>query len=303
VKNLTPKDKAVNVFLWTGDCNPDTDALAVAEDAGILAMNGGDTVITKENPSWTAIAPIGVQKESYFQIYAPNQNENLYTDLWTKRFYGFERVIETFEMTNRPYRFKPINIYHHMYSATKLASLNALKKVYNYALKQDVIAFYASEYIKAARDFNRIAIGKTSKGYLIAGNDAIREFRIPKTTGYPNLDGSVIGFSDHEQDRYIHLAPLRKHEITLAQTSRQKQAYIESVNAAIVTWNPTQKGINFTIQSHQPVVTMRLGNMQGCTIRINDKAHPMRMVGNGIAAVEIKGKADVLQKISVRCAD
>lgn len=302
VRKLAPAGKQP-LFLWTGDCNPGTDALALLENAGTLSMNGGDTVITRENPSWTAIAPIGVQKGPYFQVYAPNQNENMYTDLWTKRFYGYERAIETFQLTDRPYRFKPINIYYHMYSATKPASLNALKKVYDYALRQDVVAVFASEYIRKAREFGRVAVGRTGNGYRVAGTDAIRELRIPKTGGYPVSDGSsVIGFSDHEQARYLHLVPGNMHDVVL-QKERGSRMYLESVNAVVPRWTVVGRGADFTLLSHQAGITMRLGNMQGCRVQVNGAARPARMLGNGIAQVEIKGKEDVLQTISVRCAD
>jgi len=302
VRKLAPAGKQP-LFLWTGDCNPDTDALDLLESAGVLSMNGGDTVITKENPSWTAIAPIGIQKGPYFQVFAPNQNENMYTDLWTKRFYGYERAIETFQLTDRPHRFKPINIYYHMYSATKPASINALKKVYDYALRQDVVAVYASEYIRKTREFGRIAVGKTENGYRVAGTDAIRELRIPKTGGYPGSDGSsVIGFSDHEQARYLHLAPGNTHDVVL-QKERGSRLYLESVNAVIPRWTAVGRGADFTLLSHQTGITMRLGNMQGCRVQVNGVARPARMLGNGIAQVEIKGKEDVLQTVSVRCAD
>jgi hypothetical protein len=39
-------------------------------------------------------------------------------------------------MTEKPYRIKPINIYYHFYSGSKLAAFNALKEVYDWAIKQ-----------------------------------------------------------------------------------------------------------------------------------------------------------------------
>ena len=83
-----------------------------------MNMNGGFTTISKAEPSLTLVAPLGIMKGDYYQIYAPMQNENVYTNLWNGPFYGFERVIETFEMTDKPLRFKPVNIYYHAYIAS-----------------------------------------------------------------------------------------------------------------------------------------------------------------------------------------
>ena len=52
-------------------------------------------------------------------------NENVYTNDWTGPFYGFRDVIDTFRMTGEPRRLKPINLYYHTYSASKVAALKA----------------------------------------------------------------------------------------------------------------------------------------------------------------------------------
>ena len=82
------------------------------------------------------IGPSGVNYGPYFQVYAPVQNENIYTNLWTGPFWGFLNVIQTFELTENPRRLKPISIYH-FYSGQKLASLNALKRVYEWAISRE----------------------------------------------------------------------------------------------------------------------------------------------------------------------
>jgi hypothetical protein len=92
----------VRILLWSGDTAPGADALKIAEDAGLLNMNGGDTSITRSNPSLTAVGAHGIQKNGFLQVYAPITNENIYTNLWRGPYYGFERVIESFEMTESP---------------------------------------------------------------------------------------------------------------------------------------------------------------------------------------------------------
>src|SRR2546427_737140 len=99
-------------------------------------MNGGDTAITRSNPSLTEVRSWGLRKGGHLQIYAPVTNENIYTNLWHGPFYGFERVIETFEMTEAPRRLKAVDIYYHSYSASKQASIKALHRIYQWALAQ-----------------------------------------------------------------------------------------------------------------------------------------------------------------------
>ena len=103
------------MFFWTGDCIPGNDALGITHQMNILNMNGGDTVATRSHPTITLVEGLGLQRDKGFQVFAPNQNENVYTKDWLGPFYGFERVIETFEFTEKPRRLKPINIYFHTY--------------------------------------------------------------------------------------------------------------------------------------------------------------------------------------------
>jgi hypothetical protein len=121
-------------------------------------MNGGDTFITRSRASLTAVRSHGIFKKGNLQVYAPITNENLYTNLWRGPFYGFERVIETFSMTETPRRLKAVDIYYHTYSASKPASLTALHQVYGWALKQPLHPVFASEYIRKVHDFYAMAL-------------------------------------------------------------------------------------------------------------------------------------------------
>jgi hypothetical protein len=172
-RRLAPPGKKTAVFLWTGDCVPPAQALRTAWEGGLLNMNGGDTVATRRNPTLSLVAPMSIRKEGWLQIYAPNQNENVYTNLWTGPFFGFEQVIETFEITEEPLRLKPINIYYHTYAASKGASIVALRRVYDWALARPVHPVFASEYIRKVLDFEDMAIGREVAGarrWRIAGS-------------------------------------------------------------------------------------------------------------------------------------
>jgi len=179
-RRLAPKDKPARVFLWTGNCVSTPEALQAVARAGLLNMNGGDTVITRSRNSWTQIAGPGMPRPGgLYQVFAPNQNENVYTNLWTGPFYGFRRVIETFELTGTPYRFKPVNIYYHTYAATKTASLQALHEVYRWALAQPLHPVHASEYIRKVLDFNDFVVARGENGYRLTGNGDLRTVRLP----------------------------------------------------------------------------------------------------------------------------
>lgn len=179
----------------------------MAWDAGVVNINGGDTTITRSSPSWTEIAALGIDKgPGAYQVFAPNQNENVYTNDWTGPYYGFDRLIETLQMTDTPYRFKPINLYYHMYSGTKLASVKALKTVYDYALSQPVLPVYATEYVAKVLDFRDMAVARDGEAWIVRGNGDLRELRW-MAPGTPHLADArgVAGYGKAAGGIYIHL--------------------------------------------------------------------------------------------------
>jgi hypothetical protein len=90
---LAPPGKPVRILLWSGDTAPGAAALRIAEQAGLLNMNGGDTSITRDNPSLTAVgAHIEAQLPGHDADFRPTKN------IYTNRggtYYGYERVIES----------------------------------------------------------------------------------------------------------------------------------------------------------------------------------------------------------------
>jgi hypothetical protein len=298
---LAPPGKRVQVFLWTGDCVPSADAIARTYAARVLNMNGGYTTITKAHPSLTLVAPLGIPKGGHYQVYAPNQNENVYTNNWTGPFYGYERAIETFELTDAPYRLKPIDIYFHTYAATKRASLSALRKVYDWALAQRVHPVYASEYIRKALDFRRAVVARTPDGWLFRSGGDVRTLRIAQAAGSPDVAASrnVAGFARHNDQYYLHLAS-DDARVVLADRA-PALPYLANANARLESM--TQGGGELTLRlvGHMPLA-FELENVRECAVSANGR--PLKAVAGGAlprSALRFELKTDAAATISVRC--
>lgn len=207
-ENLLPPGKRAEILLWSGDTTPGAETVRYTERLGLLNMNHGYTVIDRSNPSLAAVEGLYLDKGGAIQVYAPMQNENVYTNLWQGPFYGYERVIETFELTGAPRRLKPVNIYYHTYSASKPASLKALRKVYDWALAQPLHPVFGSEYIRSVLDFVALGIARTERGYLVRGAKQLRTLRLPADA--PAIDWSasknLAGEKAGADGRYLHLA-------------------------------------------------------------------------------------------------
>lgn len=272
IQKLAP-GKPARLLHWTGDTAPGIDALRITAEAGFLNINGGDTTITRSNPSLTNVAAIGIEKGGYRQIYAPIANENLFTNLWRGPFYGFKRIIETFEMTDKPRRLKPIGIYYHTYSATKRASLDALHTVYTWALAQENHPVYPSEYVKKALDFYSMTIARSGNGWLVRGQGELRTLRTPASLGLPDPATStgLAGYRPGAEGNYLHLVG-RTAQIVFSNQA-QHRPYLVSANARLVDWQDTKGDLRFTLKGHVPL-EFTLGNTGKCNVYADGK--PLR---------------------------
>ena len=261
INTLAPPGKKTRMVLWSGSTEPLATPVALAYKAGLLNMNGGYTTISKAEPSLTLVAPLGIMKGDYFQVYAPMQNENVYTNSWTGPFYGFERVIETFEMTDKPLRLKPANIYYHTYITSKRASIASLHKVYGWAeeqLKQQKLhPVFASEYVERVLDWRRATVARTDAGLELRGGRNLREWRVDSSTPLPAVSAvtGIAGHSDQEQTRYIN-ATKSVAQYTIAKGA-VSPLYLESANAKLVSWetNVNASGLLqlFRFEGHLPL--------------------------------------------------
>ncbi|MDP1834914.1 MAG: hypothetical protein Q8K75_03200 [Chlamydiales bacterium] len=152
VNHLSP-NKPVALYSWSGNCEPYAAAIKAVKATGVPNLNGGNTRFDLEMPSYGWVRPIGRQIDLQQQIYAPNSNENEYTHSWTSHYYNFNKLPRTFKATNTPLRVKPMNLYYHMYSGERLASLEALRSNLSYIRSQKIVPITASNYARIAEGF------------------------------------------------------------------------------------------------------------------------------------------------------
>ncbi|BEV71947.1 bifunctional glycoside hydrolase 114/ polysaccharide deacetylase family protein [Paludibacterium sp. THUN1379] len=270
---MAPPGKQVKVVLWSGDCQVPAVALKQAEQAGVFNMNGGDTLMTHSNPSLTAVAPHGVWKDGYFQLFAPNQNEEVYTNLWQGPYYGYRRVLETFELTERPRRLKPIDIYYHMFTGTKQASLVALNSVLQGVARQPIHPVFVSEYAQTMLDTQQTSVAQEGEDWLIRSAGELRTVRLSPDQA-PDLQTAqgVAGFLPGPDGVYVHLtgSEARFRLLPLAQAQAARMVWLASANGRIKDFRRTPTGVSFELVSHvAPQFT--LAGLSTCQVRVNDR--------------------------------
>lgn len=266
--NLAPNGKKVEVVFWTGTALPNEDVLERVARLGLQNINGGNTRITRAFSSADRITPMIRPVGKYEQIYAPIMNENVYTNDWTGPFDGFRRVIETFEMTDSPKRLKPIGIYYHFYSGTKISSMRAMHEVYEWTIKQDIAPVFVSSYTKRVGEFRQAQVSRSIDGWWnVSGLNETQSIRWLGATNTIDVAGGsgVAGQRRLHDGLYIH--PTSNGSAKFRQTDNGvKVPELVSSNGQITSWDKNGRTLNFRIQAEVPVELV-LKNANGCRLQ------------------------------------
>ena len=247
------KEKPANCVFWSGDCMPRENALGYVYEHNILNINGGDTLITKNKPWLSFVDPLGVERGDYYQVYTGAQNENVFTNDWLGPFWGFKSVVQTFEMTDSPKRLKPIDIYYHIYSGSKMASMKALHFVFDWALQQDIMPIYTSEYIPKVMDFYSASIARDDNEWLVDGMVDLKTVRVEKENYGVDFDNSksVIGVKHFQTHTYLSLDNSKQHIFSIDNSNKYKNSpYLVSSNAKLNSFEKTESSQNLAFKGY-----------------------------------------------------
>ena len=297
---LAPPDRPARVFLWSGNCRPPPEALALVRRLGLENLNGGDTVITARNRTLTAVAARAMPWGDELQVYAPNQNENVYTNNWRGPLFGtFTHVLETFALTETPRRLKPVNIYYHFYSGDYPASLAALEAIHDWALARPLHAVSASTYARSVRDARATTVYRAGADRWLALNDGhARTFRLPAARA-ARLDlaasPGVTGWRIEGDQAYVHTdgSPVVTLTLAAAPVARPR---LESSTGEI-TFHPREAaGLAFTVRAWRPVETVLAGYAPGAelAVSVNGKRQTARTDAEGRLPLALPAQAEVV---------
>jgi hypothetical protein len=237
-----------------------------------LQIKKGSTNISRTHPWQSHLGPLSIENNNKREIYASFENERFYTNSWNGPFWGFKKVIQSFELTNIPRRFKPIGVHYQMLSGSKHASLTALKSIFDWSVKQDITPLYASEYIPKVREFYNVSITNEKDTWLTAGMKELKSLRLPKE--YKGVDfktsKSVLGLSSHKDNRYISLDREQNHIISLKTKKGSKQPYLIRANAKVIAHKRSAKSQTIEFDGH---VALKLSWFlpNGCHITTSPK--------------------------------
>lgn len=236
IERYLPPGKRVELVQWSGDTNPSARVLKAVADAGMLNMNGGDSRFDALFASVSWVPSLGVEVGGQRRVYAVGSNENTYTNLWTSQFWGFGMLRETLERTETPRRLKPINIYYHLYSGERLASLNALIANLDYARAAEIAPIAASTYVRMVAGFYATRfVQQGPDEWRVENRGALQTVRFDEADDKVVDAGrspGVLGWRHHQGSLYVALDPAAAEPvIALRPTGRGEAAATRPVLA------------------------------------------------------------------------
>ncbi|MFK8082485.1 MAG: endo alpha-1,4 polygalactosaminidase [Granulosicoccus sp.] len=276
-RNLAPPGKEVEVMLWSGDAFPREQDLAVVDRLGLVNMNGGFTAITHDKPTMSRVTAMARPVGSQLQVYAPIMNENVYTNNWRGPFDGFRKVIDTFQLTEMPRRLKPINIYYHFYSGTKVSAMRALREVYSWSVAQDIFPVYASDYASKVPDYRHAGVSRYLDGrWRLTRLGNVRSLRVLGEAAYPQMQDSqgITGARKLHDGIYFHTDGSDAVDFKIS-SSMRGYPHLVSSNGRVRHWRTSNGSLAFRISGEVPV-SVELGGSLASTCALDTAAGILR---------------------------
>lgn len=178
LSELLPPGKRVEIMQWSGDTSPFERALELVARSGLRNINGGEPRMDGPYSSYARVSSLGLWTGKRWQVYTSTSNENIYTDNWRGRYFGFRSLPETLANLESPIRIKPLNIYYHFYSADREAGLSSLRYNLDYARRQEIAPIAASRFAAMVDGFysaRMIKLGE--RQWRIENRDGIETVR------------------------------------------------------------------------------------------------------------------------------
>ncbi len=233
-RELALPGKSCRIMLWTGDCNPTAEQLAVAYRLGLRNLNGGDPRMDAHYPSYAHLVPPVHLVDGLAQYYTSAANDYILTDEWKPPYYRFRNVLQTFARSGLPRRVVPVDVYFHFYSARNLTALTALEEIFDWVVHQPLAPVFTSEYVDIVRDAADARIARSGpEQWTVRKGASLRTVRFDDPTLHVDLARShgVLGYVEEPAlgATYVHLDGSREAVIQLAHAA-PSQPYLERAN-------------------------------------------------------------------------
>jgi hypothetical protein len=294
---LVPRDKQVEIMLWSGDCRPGAEALRLCRELHIENMNGG-AVSSPRFPGLVGGTPSHTSWDGEVQICAANQNAfQCAKERRAPFFESPENVITGFQRAEWPRRLKPVNPTGDFHDASYVSSINAMEKVFDWCAAQPLHAITAKQYAQIVRDAGTTTLYGSGPGrWLISNAGHVRTFRLPATVEDPDIAASngVTGWVRQGDWLYVHTRGQPVTELVVdAKPAPHLRLAQCSAEIEFGRLEPTRA--EFRVSDFRPVQAAFAGAPPhaACELVVNGQPRRLQSDSRGMIILNLPATADV----------
>jgi hypothetical protein len=292
---LLPRDKQVELMLWSGDSRPGAEALRLCRE---MRMEDLGTRTSRDRAGKPGAVPRHTFWDGEMQVYASNDSDALCLgDRPGSNFSSYENMTDAFTRTESPRRLAPVNVCASFASANYLTSLNALERILGWCMDQPLHAITARQHAQMVRDAYTAGIYESGgEKWIISCEGQARTFRLPATAKDPDvaLSNGVTGWIRHGDSLYLHTRGFPVTELVLSAEPAPHLRLVKC-SAEIEFSNLEATKAEFRVSDLRPVRVSFAGAPPhaSCELVVNGQSMRLQSDAQGFIALSLPATAAV----------
>ena len=256
------------LLIWPGDGKPGPAALAAAEK-GALPHYGGGGLYWQSGPlSLADLSPALRPTQWGTQVLTPLIGEPLFAQLWYGEALNFGKISDWNRELNLARRLRASSISFHADAMLHANGAELLEGLANEQRTENVLSVWLDEYAQRGRAFQTASIARDLNGDWLLFGDALRTVRLPISEMTPQISTDVVGYSDRDTDRYIHLA--RNHAVLKPMDDNASALRLIDASAPLKSWHLNSDGSATLL--FEPRGDLTLGIPASCGLKVDGEA-------------------------------
>lgn len=263
------------LLIWSGDGKPGPAALAAAEK-GALPHYGGGGLYWQSGPlSFADLFPVLRPTQWGTQVLTPLIAEPLFAQLWYGEALNFGKISDWNRELNLARRLRASSISFHADALLYANGAELLDQLADEQRKENVLSVWLDEYAQRGRAFQTASIARDLNGDWLLFGDALRSVRLPASEMTPQISSDVVGYSDRDTDRYIHLA--RNHAVLKPSRDKASGLRLIDASAPLKSWHLNSDGSATLLFEARG--NLMLGVPTSCTLSVDGETLTSRQQG------------------------
>jgi hypothetical protein len=256
------------LLIWSGDGKPGPASLAAAEKGALPHYGGGGLYWQSGTLSFADLSPALRPTQWGTQVLTPLTGETLFAQLWYGEALNFGKISDWNRELDGVRRLRAASISFHADALLHANGAELLDRLADEQRTENVMNVWLDEYARRGRAFQTASIARTLDGDWLLFGDTLRTVRLPVAEMTPQISMDVVGYSDRDSIRYIHLA--RNHSVLRPTRNNALALRLIDASAPLKSWHLNSDGSATFL--FEPRGDLTLGIPAPCALKVNGEA-------------------------------